>query len=402
MSEDKQRRSADLIFSALIYIFVIITTIVNGYICSQNLMEILSDIIVSFIGVYIFTGFFKRNDYDIVLSKSSVRWFLILFIVSEALIVAQNYIFTGTLWLAAAVYLSFKSDIKYALASYGLLLMQYALLVLKHHKDINLLIFSAVFGIVLLFTFAQINEIKNIPYAFAVIMLLSLILIIVQSEFDIKIIKDNISTNVILLLCNIVFTGAVIIRYGRGILFNREAMNHKEKLHKRLMKLLETDNVLINSFHEYSVELFSHSMKVSMISRDAAETVGADEVLAQAGGMFHEIGRMNNKKDYVKEGVSIGKKYGFPKELIHIIKQHSAGNDCPETEEAAIVMLSDCILSSNEFFVNKGKRDSVSDRQLVESVFNNRIKKGSLSKSGLTEDKIDKLKEYYINNAFDN
>ena len=402
MSEDKQRRSADLIFSALIYIFVIITTIVYGYICSQNLMEILSDIIVSFIGVYIFTGFFKRNDYDIVLSKSSVRWFLIFFIVSEALIVAQNYIFTGTLWLAAAVYLSFKSDIKYALASYGLLLMQYALLVLKHHKDINLLIFSAVFGIVLLFTFAQINEIKNIPYAFAVIMLLSLILIIVQSEFDIKIIKDNISTNVILLLCNIVFTGAVIIRYGRGILFNREAMNHKEKLHKRLMKLLETDNVLINSFHEYSVELFSHSMKVSMISRDAAETVGADEVLAQAGGMFHEIGRMNNKKDYVKEGVSIGKKYGFPKELIHIIKQQSAGNDCPETEEAAIVMLSDCILSSNEFFVNKGKRDSVSDRQLVESVFNNRIKKGSLSKSGLTDDKIDKLKEYYINNAFDN
>ena len=65
-------------------------------------------------------------------------------------------------------------------------------------------------------------------------------------------------------------------------------------------------------------------------------------------------------------------------------------------------MLSDCILSSNEFLVNKGKRDSVSDRQLVESVFNNRIKKGSLSKSGLTEDKIDKLKEYYINNAFDN
>ena len=55
-----------------------------------------------------------------------------------------------------------------------------------------------------------------------------------------------------------------------------------------------------------------------------------------------------------------------------------------------------------EFFVNKVKRDSVSDSQLVESVFNNRIKKGSLSKSGLTEDKIDKLKEYYINNAFDN
>ena len=120
MSEDKQRQSTGLVFSALIYIFVIITTIVNGYICSQNLMEILSDIIVSFIGVYIFTGFFKRNDYDIVLSKSSVRWLLILFIVSEALIVAQNYIFTGTLWLAAAEYLSQKSDIKYALASYAL------------------------------------------------------------------------------------------------------------------------------------------------------------------------------------------------------------------------------------------------------------------------------------------
>lgn len=388
------------LFSVFIYATVFLATIVSGYICEQPVMGIVANVMTSVIGVFIFTGYFNRNDDDICMH--SLKTFAVMFIISEILLVMQNVIFTGTLWLLVAVYAALYDKAVHAFASYGLLMLQYILLVVKEQKDIDLLIFMAVLGVAILIVFKQIESIKNIPYAFAVLMLLTLVMIIVYSQFDVKKIIDNIGNSIVLIICDIILVIVAVWKFVMVVLKDRAKKRHIIKLHNKLMEVIEADHTLIKAFHEYSGVLFMHSMKVSMISRDAVEYIEGDSLLAQAGGMFHEVGRMGNSKDFIKAGLSIGKKYGFPKELMDIIKQHGAGKEKPKTKEAAVVMLSDCIISTSEFLEKKGKRKDISDSKLVEGVFNNRIQKGSLDESGLTDEDIQKLKEYYISNAFDN
>ena len=84
-----------------------------------------------------------------------------------------------------------------------------------------------------------------------------------------------------------------------------------------------------------------------------------------------------------------------------MIRQHSTGFEKPKSIEAAIVMLSDCIISTSEYLEKTGDRQAVSDEKLIESIFNNRIEKGNLEDVYITDEKIEALKKFYIENAFE-
>ncbi len=63
-------------------------------------------------------------------------------------------------------------------------------------------------------------------------------------------------------------------------------------------------------------------------------------------------------------------------------------------------MLSDCIVSTGVYLQRNGKRDAISDEKLVKSIFTNRKSRGSLDESGLSEEQIRELQEFYIGNTF--
>ncbi len=54
----------------------------------------------------------------------------------------------------------------------------------------------------------------------------------------------------------------------------------------------------------------------------------------------------------------------------------------------------------DEYFGRTGKREQIPDEKLVKSVFNSRMAKGSLDNSGIDKENIEKLMDFYINNAF--
>ena len=164
--------------------------------------------------------------------------------------------------------------------------------------------------------------------------------------------------------------------------------------------ILEADFGLLLRLQEFSGQLFIHSMTISSVSAQAARHMGGNVLLAQAGGLYHEIGRITGASNYIDAGVKLAEEYDFPKELTDIIRQHSMRHEKPKSLEAAIVLFTDCIVSMNEYLEKSGQKEGVSTQKLVEGIFQNRLSKGTLSESGLSQQQIDKLRHFYIKQYF--
>ena len=167
-----------------------------------------------------------------------------------------------------------------------------------------------------------------------------------------------------------------------------------------LQRVTEPGYELMERLKAYSDILYTHSERISLLSEKAARVIGGNAQLAKAAGMYHELGRVENESDYIEAGTKIGQEHGFSDELLAVMRQHSTGFELPKSAEAAIVMLSDCIISTSDFLAKSGKREKISDKQLVTSIFQNRLNKGNLEQSGMTEEQIQTLKEFYIENTF--
>jgi len=179
-----------------------------------------------------------------------------------------------------------------------------------------------------------------------------------------------------------------------------EELSEEEQRAAKLWNFVEPGFELLEHLKEYSEDLYLHSERIALLSEKAARAVGGNAVLAKAGGFYHEIGHIEEKENYIEAGIRIGREYGFPEELLAVIRQHSTSFELPKSVEAAIVMLSDCIISTSDFLAKSGKREKVSNQKLVTGIFQNRLEKGNLEQSGMTEEQIRMLRDFYIENTF--
>lgn len=138
---------------------------------------------------------------------------------------------------------------------------------------------------------------------------------------------------------------------------------------------------------------YNHSIIVANLAEAAAEAVGADGLLARVGAYYHDVGKlkrpyffienqfmMDNPHDkyppslsalvitaHIKDGVELAREYKLPQVVTDIIQQHHGNTlvsyfyhkakevgetdesdyrypgPTPQTKEAAIVMLADCV-----------------------------------------------------------
>ena len=178
-----------------------------------------------------------------------------------------------------------------------------------------------------------------------------------------------------------------------------EKENAPANTEKDLSDILAADYSLRLRLQEYSEQLFQHSLRISNIAAEAAEYMGGNVLLAQAGGLYHEIGRIVDEKNYINEGERLLREEGWSEELIAVVKQHTA-SEKPQTLEAAIVLLADYIISTSDYLEKAGRRKELSDEKLVNTIFRNRIDKGNLDEAGLSDEQIEELREYYVEQIF--
>ncbi len=157
--------------------------------------------------------------------------------------------------------------------------------------------------------------------------------------------------------------------------------------------LCSPTNELLMRLKQHSEALYTHALNIGDLSARAAKLIGVSEQLAMAGGLYHEIGKLNGK-NYIEEGLIIAEDYAFPKELKAILREHNIKYDKPNSVEAAIVMLSDNVVSTIEY-IEKSDERKFTTNKIIDNIFQMRMDKGTFDGANLSLKNFKLLKDFY-------
>ncbi len=198
-------------------------------------------------------------------------------------------------------------------------------------------------------------------------------------------------------------------------------------------KLLELTNSESPLFRQLAIEApgsYHHSLIVAQLAEKAAEEVGLDALLAKAGALYHDIGKIKmpeyfienkDKKfdvhkdltpsmsalvivNHVKEGIELADKEKLPAEIVDIVEQHHGNSlvryfylkakekvdpemekigeesyrypgPTPKTKEAGIVMLADSVEAASRS-LRSHKEEHL--KRVIRDIFDNYLEDGQL------------------------
>lgn len=195
---------------------------------------------------------------------------------------------------------------------------------------------------------------------------------------------------IINILVNVVINIILIIASKVIYVYNSSS----KRLSRKLNNLLSDNNELLIALKNYSIPSYLHGEEVATLASNASELIGADILLTKCAGMYHEIGRINGKKDIVNETLKIAIDHEFPKPLIEILNEYSIKTGKPKSKEAVLVMLSDTVITTIEY-MNHNKKSFTYDK-LIDNIFAQRLAKGYFDDSNFTIAEYHIVKEYFI------
>jgi putative nucleotidyltransferase with HDIG domain len=234
-----------------------------------------------------------------------------------------------------------------------------------------------------------------------------------------------------------------VLTYGLIIFFERI---FKITTELTLLEMTDFNRPLLKELARTAPGTFTHSMTMGTLVENAAESIGANTILARVGAYYHDIGKtlepnafVENQMDnmnihenldprksaeviinHVKRGIELAREHKLPDEIIDFIPMHHGTmvisffyekakeeyseenvdidefrypGPKPNTKETALVMLADACESTIRSM-------SEPDPKKVENVVNNllkmRIDDGQLDDSPITLRDIKKIKEAFL------
>lgn len=162
---------------------------------------------------------------------------------------------------------------------------------------------------------------------------------------------------------------------------------------KSIEQYIKEDSDIIKDMKEASLTLYYHSAEVAELAAAGAENIECNKRLVFGGGILHDIGKIEDSPDYVKAGLVTANEYGMPREIKSIIVEHGAKHRIPSSKESAIVMLADSVISSIEYLKSSNKE--VSEKKIIDNVFQVRLSSGGLNNSKLTVAELEKIKSSF-------
>jgi putative nucleotidyltransferase with HDIG domain len=213
-----------------------------------------------------------------------------------------------------------------------------------------------------------------------------------------------------------------------------------------LFELSDTNQPLLRKLAEEAPGSFQHSLQVANLADEAAREISANNLLARAGALYHDIGKTSNAEyfienqtegfsphdeldplksseiivDHVKKGVDLARKFNLPSQIMDFIQTHHGttvayffykkfldknpnGTDMeknfsysgpkPFSKETAIVMMADAVEASSRSLANYSE-ENISE--LVERIVYIQEQDGQFSETPLTFKDISDIKSVFI------
>jgi cyclic-di-AMP phosphodiesterase PgpH len=216
----------------------------------------------------------------------------------------------------------------------------------------------------------------------------------------------------------------------------------------QMLELANPSNRLLRRLLLETPGTYHHSVMVGNLAERAAETIGADPLLARVAAYYHDIGKMRNPlafienqagahnihddldadtsariiAGHIRDGIDLAYEHRLPVQVIGFIPQHhgtsvmsyfhakalreTGGREDlvdersyrypgpkPQSREAAILMLADGVEASVRALDEK---DSDSIRAMVERIVTARVEDGQLDEAELTLRDIARIKDAFV------
>jgi cyclic-di-AMP phosphodiesterase PgpH len=216
----------------------------------------------------------------------------------------------------------------------------------------------------------------------------------------------------------------------------------------QMLELANPSNRLLRRLLLETPGTYHHSVMVGNLAERAAETIGADPLLARVAAYYHDIGKMKNPlafienqagahnihddlsaetsariiAGHIRDGIDLGYEHGLPVQVIGFIPQHhgtsvmsyfhdkavreAGGREDlvadglfrypgpkPQSREAAIIMLADGVEASVR---SLDEKDPDSIRAMVDRIVDARVEDGQLDDAELTLKNIAQIKEAFV------
>lgn len=199
--------------------------------------------------------------------------------------------------------------------------------------------------------------------------------------------------------------------------------------HQELLILLDPMSPLLQRLRMKAPGTYFHSMIVGELAAAAAFNFPkADPLLALVGGQYHDIGKMANPEafaenqedgdypfqpaliaEHVKKGVEMARAFALPEEVIRFIATHHGnlpspsvengvrkpyeGSSLPQTVEETLVLLGDSTEAAMRALFARNTADKVSIRDIIATVFADKVEKGQLLESVLIPADLEQVQE---------
>ena len=321
--------------------------------------------------------------------------FSLLWISTEYLVL--NFWFIGSLLIAILIHPYLGAGIQVILS------ISYCLI---HDVSMEYFIYYFTFGVLMILLSKFMEKLISVIGVLVIVLATNIAFMFIRNDFDTFLSSNDrmelVSSVILVVFCYVVrccLVGQVSIgkRMERQdkTEVNSDLKDKKKEKDVNEQKIDVVKDELMEQLKGFSGALYDHSVYIGELSYGAAKTIGCNENVALAGGLYHEIGRMAGK-DYVLEGVELLKQQGVSKEVVQVVKEHNIRFFAPTSKEAAIVMLSDSIVSTVLYLKKQHGWDKAQAGDIISSVFVKRFEKGILDESDLSMDDIVKLKKYYL------
>lgn len=211
----------------------------------------------------------------------------------------------------------------------------------------------------------------------------------------------------------------------------------------KLLEMSGANDAVIQRLIADAPGTYHHSLIVSNLAESACAAIGADALLARVGAYYHDIGKAEkaiyfsenqtngeNPHDYVSpeasakiiknhvtDGVYLAEKHHIPKEISIFIETHHGTSEIsyfknkaqkqgyvgdenfkyngklPISKETSIVMLADSVEAAVR---SLDEKSSEAIAEMISKIIDKKIKENQFSKSMLSFDDLEKLKESFL------
>jgi putative nucleotidyltransferase with HDIG domain len=214
-----------------------------------------------------------------------------------------------------------------------------------------------------------------------------------------------------------------------------------------LLELSDMNHPLLKQMVLKAPGTYHHSLMVGNLAEAAAETIGANSLLARVGAYYHDVGKIEKAEyfsenqtnakslhdkltpsmsrliitNHVKDGVEFAKKYRLKKDILDFIEQHHGTSlvhyffqkalervedetmlkeegfryqgPKPQTKEAAIVLLADSVEAASRTL---GNPTPSRVEELAHRIVNNKFIDGQLDECELTLRDLNKIANVFV------